>query len=83
MNNPARTPHAVPATNVREPVELAAQLAELGRSGIDPTDVAAQVLGAIRGDELYVFTHSGASWRAELAERFAAILVAMDKAAAR
>ena len=38
---------------------------------------------AIREDELYVFTHHSAEWRAELEERFAAILAAMDKAAAR
>jgi len=60
---------------------LAARLAELGRSGLDPSDVAAQVLTAIREDELYVFTHP--EIRAELEERFAAILTAMDKAATR
>jgi NAD(P)-dependent dehydrogenase (short-subunit alcohol dehydrogenase family) len=63
--------------------KLAAELAELGRSGLDPSDVAAQVLSAIRENELYVFTHPGASWRAELKARFDAILAAMDKAAAR
>jgi NAD(P)-dependent dehydrogenase (short-subunit alcohol dehydrogenase family) len=54
---------------------LAAQSAELVRSGLDPSDVAA--------DELYVFTHYDASWRGELQARFAAILAAVDKAAAR
>lgn len=63
--------------------KLAAQLAELRRSGIDPTEVATQVLTAIRSDKLYVFTHAGAMWRAELKERFDAILTAMDEAAAR
>jgi len=63
--------------------KLAAQLAELARSGLDPMDVAAQVLTAMRKDELYVFTHAGAEWRSELKERFYAILVAMDEAAAR
>jgi NAD(P)-dependent dehydrogenase (short-subunit alcohol dehydrogenase family) len=63
--------------------KLLAQLTELGRAGLDPSDVAAQVLIAIRENELYVFTHHGADWRAELEERFAAILVAMDKAAGR
>jgi NAD(P)-dependent dehydrogenase (short-subunit alcohol dehydrogenase family) len=63
--------------------QLATHLAELGRSGLDPYDVAAQVLTAIRENELYVFTHPGADWRAELQERFDAILAAMDKAAAR
>src|SRR5580704_4176947 len=63
--------------------KLVAQLAELGRAGLDPTDVASQVLTAIREDQLYVFTHAGPSWRAELEERFGGILAAMDKAAAR
>ncbi len=63
--------------------KFAAELAGLIQSGLDPSDVAAQVVTAIREDELYVFTHSGAEWRAELADRFAAILAAMDKAAAR
>jgi NAD(P)-dependent dehydrogenase (short-subunit alcohol dehydrogenase family) len=62
---------------------LAAQIAERVRSGLDPSDVAAQVLTAIREDELYVFTHHDANWRGELQARFAAILAAMDKAAAR
>jgi len=75
---PAQTPDpASPAG------KFVAHLAELGRSGLDPADVAAQVLTAIREDELYVFTHPGADWRAELEQRFAAILSAMDKAAAR
>jgi NAD(P)-dependent dehydrogenase (short-subunit alcohol dehydrogenase family) len=62
---------------------LTAQIAELVRSGIDSSEVAARVLTAIREDQLYVFTHSGAGWRAELEERFSAILAAMDKAANR
>jgi len=63
--------------------KLLAKLAELGRSGLDPADVAARAVAAIREDELYVFTHPGESWRAELKERFDAILAAMDKAASR
>jgi NAD(P)-dependent dehydrogenase (short-subunit alcohol dehydrogenase family) len=63
--------------------KLAVHLAELGRSGLDPSDVATQVLTAIRENELYVFTHSGADWRAELEQRFDLILTAMDKAATR
>ncbi len=59
----------------------AISLAERSQSGLDPSDVAAQVLTAISTDELYVFTDAGAEWRAELAERFATILAAMDKAA--
>jgi NAD(P)-dependent dehydrogenase (short-subunit alcohol dehydrogenase family) len=60
---------------------LAARLAELSRSGMDPSEVAARVLHAIREDELYVFTHP--HMRTKLALRFATILEAMDKAAAR
>jgi NAD(P)-dependent dehydrogenase (short-subunit alcohol dehydrogenase family) len=61
---------------------LLAQLAELGRTGLDPADVATQVLTAIRNNEPYVFTHVTGEWRAEVEARFAAILSAMDKAAA-
>jgi NAD(P)-dependent dehydrogenase (short-subunit alcohol dehydrogenase family) len=60
---------------------LLAQITERLQSGLDPSDVAARVLAAIREDELYVFTHP--EMRAELEERFAAIMAAMDKAAAR
>ncbi len=61
----------------------AAAFAEMNRSGLDPYDVVAQVLTAIRENELYVFTHHDAYWRGELEARFAAILAAMDKAAVR
>jgi NAD(P)-dependent dehydrogenase (short-subunit alcohol dehydrogenase family) len=62
---------------------LAGRSAELAGSGLDPADVAVRVLTAIREDELYVFTHYDASWRGEVEERFASILAALDKAAAR
>jgi len=82
-NRPGRYGPA-PAPDPASPAgKLAAQLADLGRLGLDPMDVAAQVLTAIREDELYVFTHAGAEWRAELKGRFDAILSAMDDAAAR
>lgn len=73
------------ATYVPDPgspaAALVAMVAELIQSGIDPVDVAARVLAAIRADELYVFTHP--EMRTEVEERFAAIGAAMDKAAAR
>jgi NAD(P)-dependent dehydrogenase (short-subunit alcohol dehydrogenase family) len=75
-NRPARYGTADPPRG-----GLAAELARLVRSGIDPAMVAAQVLGAIRADELYVFTHP--DMRDELETRFAAILAAMDQAARR
>jgi NAD(P)-dependent dehydrogenase (short-subunit alcohol dehydrogenase family) len=58
--------------------ELVAYIAERLRSGLDPSVVAARVLAAIRADEFYVFTHP--EMRAELEERFSAIMAAMDKA---
>ncbi len=73
----------VASTTSRSTVGDGWRIAELVRSGLDPSDVAARVLTAIREDELYVFTHHDASWRGELQARFAAILAAMDKAAAR
>jgi NAD(P)-dependent dehydrogenase (short-subunit alcohol dehydrogenase family) len=58
--------------------EIAAHAAERMQTGLDPSDVAARVLSAIRTDELYVFTHPEMRVAAE--ERFAAILAAMDRA---
>jgi hypothetical protein len=60
---------------------LLAQLTERLQSGLDPSDVAARVVAAIRQEELYVFTHP--EMRAEVEDRFGAILAAMDKVAAR
>jgi NAD(P)-dependent dehydrogenase (short-subunit alcohol dehydrogenase family) len=59
---------------------LLAHIAERLQSGLDPSKVAARVLAAIREDELYVFTHP--EMREEIEERIAAIMAAMDKAAA-
>ena len=60
---------------------LAAWIAERVQSGLDPSEVAARVLTAIREDELYVFTHP--EMRHEAKERFSAIVAAMEKAASR
>ena len=48
-------------------------------AGLDPADVAARVLAAIREDQLYVFTHP--NMRGHVDARFAAIQAAMDGAA--
>jgi NAD(P)-dependent dehydrogenase (short-subunit alcohol dehydrogenase family) len=56
---------------------MLAQITARLQAGLDPSDVAARVLAAIREDELYVFTHPG--MRLEVDERFAAIQAAMDK----
>lgn len=60
---------------------LAATSAERSQAGLDPLLVAAQVLQAIRDEELYVFTHPELRWEVE--ERFAAILAALDRSAGR
>ncbi|MGA7807951.1 SDR family NAD(P)-dependent oxidoreductase [Bradyrhizobium sp.] len=55
-------------------------LAEIDRrlaGGLEPSDVAARVIAAIRQDELYVFTHP--NMREEVDQRFAAIQAAMDR----
>lgn len=62
--------------------KLAATLADLSKSGMDPLVVAKRVVAAIRRNELYVFTHAGAEWRSELEQRFNNILLAMERAAA-
>ncbi len=59
---------------------LLAQIAARLEAGLDPADVAARVVAAIRQDELYVFTHP--EMRDEVEERFAGIIAAMDKSAA-
>ena len=73
---PARRPD--PASTAGK---LLAHLAERGRTGLDPDDVAAQAVAAIRANELYVFTHP--EMRDEVDARFAAITAALDKASAR
>lgn len=56
---------------------LVAEIAKRLEAGLDPANVAERVLCAIRQDELYVFTHP--NMRAEVDEKFAAILAAMDR----
>jgi NAD(P)-dependent dehydrogenase (short-subunit alcohol dehydrogenase family) len=73
---PARTPDPTSPAGM-----LVAEIAERLRSGLDPSDVAAQVLAAIRDDELYVFTHP--EMRPEFEERLATIAAALDKAPLR
>jgi NAD(P)-dependent dehydrogenase (short-subunit alcohol dehydrogenase family) len=60
---------------------LVAEIARQLAAGLDPSNVAARVLTAIRENELYAFTHP--QMRAEAEARFVAILAAMDNAAAR
>jgi short-subunit dehydrogenase len=73
---PARAPDPASAAG-----RLAAESARLQQAGLDPAEIAAQALTAIREDALYVFTHP--EMHDEVKQRFAAIAAAMDKAAAR
>jgi NAD(P)-dependent dehydrogenase (short-subunit alcohol dehydrogenase family) len=73
---PARLPDPASAAG-----RLAAESARLQATGLDPAEIAAQTLTAIREDELYVFTHP--QMHDEVKQRFAAIEAAMNKAAAR
>ncbi|MCP3414450.1 SDR family NAD(P)-dependent oxidoreductase [Bradyrhizobium brasilense] len=62
---------------------MAAVVAEIARrleAGLDPASAAGQVLAAIRDDQFYIFTHPG--MRAEVEQRFSAILAAMDAVSA-
>ena len=58
---------------------MTAMIAGMVQAGIDPAQVAAKVLNAIREDELYVFTHPELG--SEVDARFAAIRAALNKAA--
>ena len=73
---PAQTPDPASAAG-----RLAAELAQRAASGADPSDVAAQVMDAIRENELYLFTHP--EMRAEVEQRFTSIMSAFDRSAAR
>jgi NAD(P)-dependent dehydrogenase (short-subunit alcohol dehydrogenase family) len=78
-------PERYGATQTPDPASPAGQMlafvAASIAAGLDPADVAARVLAAIREDELYVFTHP--DMRGAVDERFATIQAAMDKVTAR
>jgi len=60
--------------------QLLAHIAANIASGLEPAEVAARVVAAIRADEVYVFTHP--DMRGAVDQRFAAIQAAMDRVAA-
>ncbi|WP_407146938.1 SDR family NAD(P)-dependent oxidoreductase [Bradyrhizobium sp. ORS 86] len=55
---------------------MVAEIAQQLEAGLDPAVVAARVVSAIRENRLYIFTHPG--MRAEVEDRFATILAAID-----
>jgi NAD(P)-dependent dehydrogenase (short-subunit alcohol dehydrogenase family) len=80
-NRPERYGAAQPLDPASPAAAMVAEIARQLQAGLDPANVAARVLAAIREDQLYVFTHPG--MRAEVEDRFAAILAAMDAVSAR
>jgi hypothetical protein len=79
-NRPERYGQTTPLDPASPAAAMVAELARLTEAGIDPSDVAARVLAAIRADELYVFTHP--NMRELVDGRFAGIQAAMDKVVA-
>jgi NAD(P)-dependent dehydrogenase (short-subunit alcohol dehydrogenase family) len=75
-NRPARYGASQPLDPASPAAAIVAEIARSLQAGLDPADVAARVVEAIRDDRLYIFTHPG--MRAEVEDRFAAILAAMD-----
>jgi NAD(P)-dependent dehydrogenase (short-subunit alcohol dehydrogenase family) len=80
-NRPERYGASQPLDPLSPAAAMVAEIAKNLQAGLDPADVAARVLAAIREDQLYIFTHPG--MRAEVEDRFAAILAAMDAVTAR
>jgi NAD(P)-dependent dehydrogenase (short-subunit alcohol dehydrogenase family) len=79
-NRPARYGEAQPLDPASPAGQMVAEIARRLEAGLDPSDVAARVVAAVRNDELYVFTHP--NMRPEVDERFASIQAAMDKVTA-
>ncbi len=78
-NRPARYGQPQPLDPASPAGLMVAEIARRLEAGLDPSDVAARVVAAIRNDELYIFTHP--NMRDEVDARFAAIQAAMDKVA--
>jgi NAD(P)-dependent dehydrogenase (short-subunit alcohol dehydrogenase family) len=76
-NRPARYGETSPLDPASPAAQVVAEIARRLEAGIDPAQVAAKVLAAIRNEELYVFTHP--NMRMAVDGRFAAIQAAMDR----
>lgn len=76
-NRPQRYGEAEGLDPASPAAALVAHIAGRLATGLDPDNVAARVLTAIRNDELYVFTDP--EMTAEAEERFAAIIAAMRR----
>jgi NAD(P)-dependent dehydrogenase (short-subunit alcohol dehydrogenase family) len=79
-NRPERYGEMPPLDPASPAAAMVAEIKQLIEAGIEPSDVAARVLAAIRDDEFYIFTHP--NMREDVDGRFAAIQAAMDKVTA-
>jgi NAD(P)-dependent dehydrogenase (short-subunit alcohol dehydrogenase family) len=80
-NRPRRYGEPPPLDPAGPSALMIAELARLIEAGLDPAEVAARVLSAIRSNELYLFTHP--NMREQVDGRFAAIQAAMDQVVAK
>jgi NAD(P)-dependent dehydrogenase (short-subunit alcohol dehydrogenase family) len=76
-NRPARYGETPPLDPASPAAQVVAEIARRLEAGIDPAQVAAKVLAAIRNGEFYIFTHP--NMRQAVDGRFAAIQAAMDR----
>ena len=72
--------NGLPVSDGAEQAGFADVVGSLIESGLDPADVAAQVLDAVRQDRFYVLTHP--EWDAMIAERTERIIARQDPGAA-
>jgi NAD(P)-dependent dehydrogenase (short-subunit alcohol dehydrogenase family) len=75
-NRPERYGPVQPLDPTSPAAAMVAEIARQIATGLDPADVAARVLNAIRDDELYIFSHP--NMREFVDGRFAAIKAAME-----
>jgi len=79
-NRPARYGETPPLDPASPAAQVVAEIARRLEAGIDPKEVAARVLDAIRNEQFYIFTHP--NMRQAVDGRFAAIQAAMDRVVA-
>jgi NAD(P)-dependent dehydrogenase (short-subunit alcohol dehydrogenase family) len=76
-NRPSRYGESPQLDPASQAAQVVAEIARRLEAGIDPGQVAAKVLDAIRNERFYIFTHP--NMRQGVDERFAAIQAAMDR----
>jgi NAD(P)-dependent dehydrogenase (short-subunit alcohol dehydrogenase family) len=76
-NRPSRYGESAQLDPASPAAQMVAEIARRLEAGIDPGQVAARVLDAIRNEQFYIFTHP--NMRQGVDERFVAIQAAMDR----